>query len=206
MAGLRLVAVAEALRIVIDGEPVFQARARPSRFGGYYDPDSGDKKRWRWIIGAQVRKAPKFPSGAPLHVDAQFYLPIADSLSRAKKTALEGQWHTGRGDVDNLLKFSFDAMNGVAFEDDRFISSVYTEKRFSSKPRAEFLIYAHGGYMIQEHAKTMSGEITPADLEYMIKKANHLGLQHREIFHVFVQEDGDGRHVYFECDAPRERS
>jgi Holliday junction resolvase RusA-like endonuclease len=191
------------LSITIDQEPVFQKRPRSSG-GRFYNPDHDEKMRWKWMVANQIRNEPKLRPGAPLHVDATYFLPIASSLSEVKRKALEGEYHTQRGDVDNLLKFSFDAMNGIAYKDDCLIASVYAEKRFSVTTRAEFKIYELGGVMIQEHAKTVGKEITPADLEYMVKKANHLGLQHREIFHVFITEDGDGRHVYYECDAPRE--
>jgi hypothetical protein len=55
--------------------------------------------------------------------------------------------------------------------------------------------------MITEHAKTINAEITAADLEYMVKKANKIGKQGREIVRVYMQEDAEGRHVYFECEA-----
>ena len=38
-------------------------------------------------------------------------------------------------------------------------------------------------------------------LEYLAKKANRLGLDGREVVRVFVEEDTEGRHVYYESDS-----
>lgn len=52
--------------------------------------------------------------------------------------------------------------------------------------------------MIQEHAKTYKDRLTIADLDYMVKKANRLGKNGREVLRIYQQEDADGFHVYFE--------
>lgn len=190
----------------VDADPIFQGRPRVGKWGAY-DPNSADKDRWRWMVSDGIRKAHKLPVAAPLHVGAWYRLPIASSLSKVKQRALDGHYHTSRGDIDNLQKFSFDVMSGLVFSDDRFISSVYASKRWSSRPGVDFEISALGDTMIEEHALTVSQEITVEELEYMIKKANHLGLQHREIFGVrAIKEAGGKRTILFECDSqlPRE--
>lgn len=52
--------------------------------------------------------------------------------------------------------------------------------------------------MLNEHAVTYTEKLCVKDLEYIVKKANRLGRNGREIVRVYQQEDGDGTHVYFE--------
>lgn len=59
--------------------------------------------------------------------------------------------------------------------------------------------------MVNEHAVTYSGLLTTEDLSYLVKKANQLGLKERKIHRVFLQEDNEGTHVYFEVDSMKER-
>lgn len=41
-------------------------------------------------------------------------------------------------------------------------------------------------------------------LEYLARKANRLGIQGREIVRVYIEEDTEGKHVYYEtnCSSP----
>lgn len=52
--------------------------------------------------------------------------------------------------------------------------------------------------MLNEHAVTYTEKLSVKDLEYIVKKANRLGRNGREVVRVYQQEDGDGTHVYFE--------
>ena len=52
--------------------------------------------------------------------------------------------------------------------------------------------------MLHEHAKTYQDRISVSDLDYMIKKANKLGRNGREIVRVHEETDNEGTHVYFD--------
>lgn len=54
--------------------------------------------------------------------------------------------------------------------------------------------------MINEHALTTKNYVCVDELNYMVKKANRLGKKGRDISRVFVQEDEDGSHIYFEVE------
>lgn len=58
--------------------------------------------------------------------------------------------------------------------------------------------------MRNEHAVTYRDKISMKDLEYLVKKANHLGKIDKEVGHVYQTEDSEGFHVYFEvaCKEP----
>lgn len=55
--------------------------------------------------------------------------------------------------------------------------------------------------MVNEHAITIKNKMSIEDLNYIIKKANRLGLRDREITRVFSGLDEQGSHIYFECDS-----
>lgn len=59
--------------------------------------------------------------------------------------------------------------------------------------------------MINEHAITFKGEITIEELGYMVKKANRIGKSGRDLVRVFIQEDEEGKHVYFEVEALKQK-
>lgn len=52
--------------------------------------------------------------------------------------------------------------------------------------------------MLHEHAITYQDRLTIADLDYMVRKANKLGLAGREILRVHEEKDAEGTHVYFD--------
>jgi len=59
--------------------------------------------------------------------------------------------------------------------------------------------------MINEHAITYKHNLSIENVDYIVKKANKLGLLDRKISSVYQQEDADGKHVYFEVDGIKER-
>jgi len=145
------------------------------------------------------------PKDQPLALELNLHTQTPQSFSKAKQMRFEGTWDISAPDVDNYAKFYMDTMSRIAYEDDRFISRLWVEKKKSSIPRTEIIIYALGGDMINEHAITIKENITPADLEYLVKKANKIGKQGREVIRVYSQEDAEGRHIYFECEALKGR-
>ena len=52
--------------------------------------------------------------------------------------------------------------------------------------------------MISEHAITYQDQLSLADLDYIAKKANKLGLSERHVIRVFEEADNEGKHVYFD--------
>jgi len=56
----------------------------------------------------------------------------------------------------------------------------------------------HQVIMLHEHAVTYKDRLTIADLDYIIKKANRLGKNNREVIRVHEEKDNEGTHVYFD--------
>ena len=55
--------------------------------------------------------------------------------------------------------------------------------------------------MLNEHAITYKERLSIADLDYIIKKANRLGRNGKEVVRVYQQEDDEGFHLYFEVQS-----
>lgn len=74
------------------------------------------------------------PSDKPILVDIAFYMPIPDSWSKKKKERFNGAVHTSKADIDNLIKGCFDAINKIAWQDDRQVYEVHSRKMYSFNP------------------------------------------------------------------------
>lgn len=128
------------------GEPQALKRHRTFRRGnfvGTYDPSKADKKDF---VAAIQQNAPPKPIDAPLAITVKFYFSRPKSHYRTGKYAgvLKPNapiWHTKRPDIDNLLKFIADSLNGVFWRDDTLICQVVKmSKRYSDRPRTEIYI------------------------------------------------------------------
>lgn len=193
------------MQLVLEQNPIAKARHRHYQRGGRvitFDPQCKDKHGAKWLLASQMREngLESFQEG-PLYMSLINYTPIPKSWSNKRQIAAEGQDCVSRPDLDNYIKFYGDVLNGIAYEDDRQVTKLWSEKIYSSEPRVEIIIQPLGGAMINEHAVTVQGEITAEQLNYIIKKANKLGLQHRQIIRVYSQEDEEGKHIYFEVEG-----
>lgn len=77
-----------------------------------------------------------------LKVTAWFFVPIPTSYSKkALQAILDGKlFPTTKPDLDNLIKFTFDCLNGVVWNDDRQVHELDAHKRFSDRPRTEITV------------------------------------------------------------------
>jgi Holliday junction resolvase RusA-like endonuclease len=108
-----------------------------------YDPDVNNKKAFCVIAQEQ---APPQLLDQPLHVSMRFVFSRPKSHFRTGKYADQlkdsaPNYHTSRGDVDNLAKFVFDALNGIYWRDDAIISSATIRKIYGDRPRTEVNVY-----------------------------------------------------------------
>lgn len=108
------------IKFTVQGRPKALQRHRTNKGKGY-DPSCEDKRVFT-IHCNQHR--PKEPFDFPLHVYLQFHFDNRKSL----------------GDLDNLIKFVFDALNGIFWKDDRVIDRVSAVRHFKGNPRTEVII------------------------------------------------------------------
>lgn len=55
--------------------------------------------------------------------------------------------------------------------------------------------------MIKEHALLIKEEISIQDLEYLVKKANKLGITNRVITGITEEKDFEGKHIFYTCEG-----
>lgn len=123
----------------IYGKP--QPKERPRVYRGHAITPTRTKN-YEAAVRAEWLQANKEIIFGPCAVRLVFYLPIPTSWSKKKQEAAErGELlPTARPDIDNLVKIVLDALNEVAFQDDKQIVELFAAKRYSRTPRTEVRI------------------------------------------------------------------
>lgn len=126
----------------IPGEPQGKARARVVRTkigrSISYTPEktAAYEKQVRQCYQNQVGGW-KFPPDCPLRVEITAFFSIPKSKSKREKEQMrEGELlPIKKPDADNITKIICDALNGVAYADDKQITSLTIHKGYSLEPR-----------------------------------------------------------------------
>lgn len=116
----------------VHGIPKAQPRARRSKHGGVYTPDTA--AAWKEAIVLQGRRyRPSSPIKEPLEVCLDFFLPRPKALERAKDPA-GPIWAPVKPDRDNLEKAVLDALTADQWWiDDSQVCTGATRKFYRSK-------------------------------------------------------------------------
>lgn len=121
----------EEVHFIIPGKPIGKGRPRFTRTGHCWTPDKTvayerDIKMAYWSTYGHR----KYGEDKALAVEIILYYPRPKRMTKVKRLlAQKGVLRpTVKPDVDNVIKAILDALNGVAFEDDRQIVQVECEK------------------------------------------------------------------------------
>ncbi len=125
--------------INIPGKPIPQPRLRLFRKYGrslVYDPSSKDKKAVKQIIQDHVthKDIQRFENP---EVHFWFYFPYPCKYRKLRPKVIR---HIIKPDVDNLIKFYLDCMNGIVYEDDKSVSIGCAIKLCDDSPRTAIKI------------------------------------------------------------------
>ena len=125
--------------LVIEGKPQPKERPRVYNGHGVTPPKTREYEKmvaWLWQMKCKAKL-----TGA-VRMRCTFYLPIPPSWSKKKQEdARQGViYPTVRPDIDNLNKIIMDALNEVAYLDDKQVVAVISEKRYSDRPRTEVVL------------------------------------------------------------------
>ena len=108
----------------VKGDPVPKARARTVRKGGRTWSFTPKKvAAWEKLVKEEASKHFDQPLSGPIQVSMIFYMNRPES--RRKDI-----WVPTTPDLDNLEKAVLDALNGVAYEDDRYVVAKNAQKRY----------------------------------------------------------------------------
>ena len=122
--------------ITIPGKPVGKARPRFRRAGFKvitYTPDESKKKEVARIYKQSIGV---LYTDITLRVRILAKFPIPESWSKKNKDrALKGEIKPNKKpDLDNIAKIILDGLNGVAYTDDKQVTSLEIEKVYSDTP------------------------------------------------------------------------
>jgi len=133
------------MKFTIPGQPQGKGRAKFARMGAYvktYTPQQ--TASYENLIKLFYKKA--FPSKpltvAPLKITIKAYYLIPISWSNKKRLkAIGGDIRpTVKPDADNVIKVVCDALNGIAYTDDKQVVEMRCVKIYDVAPRVEVLI------------------------------------------------------------------
>ena len=129
------------VRFEFNIEPVEQARPRAVRFGKgirMYDPKKVAvyKKQLGYLARQAMQERGLEPYNGPLEVHVGFYRPVQASISKKERARrlLGAHRPTVKPDLDNYIKSTLDALNGIIWSDDNCIVSLAAEKYYAEQP------------------------------------------------------------------------
>ena len=78
-----------------------------------------------------------------IFLQVMFYMPIPKSGSKRTVMLMKAGEikHTKKPDLDNLIKFTKDCLNGVVWKDDAQVFSITAEKRYDPNPKTIISIF-----------------------------------------------------------------
>ena len=127
--------------ITVCGKPQGKGRPRYTVRGGHavaYTPENTRAYEARIKAAWQEQDGRNFGAAA-LALTLTAYYPVPSRARKAEREAmLSGQVPVrDKPDLDNVLKICADALNGVAYEDDRQITHINAARMYSEDPRVE---------------------------------------------------------------------
>lgn len=131
------------MQIIIEGKPIPKKRPRFAKRGKFVTTYSAQKKEEEATKDILKREyGDYYPIKGAVYCKLLFYMPIPKSTSKKNRAEiLEGRIkHTKKPDLDNLVKYINDCMNGIVFVDDSQIISSSEDKIYSDNPRTEIYV------------------------------------------------------------------
>ena len=134
------------IRFDVPGEPGAKGRPRFSTRGGFVKTYTDKKTE---LYESLVRNAYliKYESNKPLEgeikveIQAHFSIPKSTSKKSREEMVAGRIRPTKKPDIDNIAKTVLDALNGIAFEDDKNITELIVGKHYSDQPHVEVCIW-----------------------------------------------------------------
>ena len=123
---------------IIPGAPTGKGRPRVTSIGGHARTYTPEKTRSREGIVASLcmdAMQGRAALAGPVEVMIAIEAPIPASWSRVKRAAAAGKPCAVKPDLDNVVKLLLDAVNGIAFGDDRQVVSLAASKIYGHEPR-----------------------------------------------------------------------
>ena len=121
------------IQFKIPGTPVGKQRPRVTRHGTYTPQKTADYEKLVQDI-YRINKFPKLEGYLSMSVSAYYPIPKSTSKVEREKMIKGILLPDKKPDVDNVLKCICDALNKVAYDDDKQIISMNIVKYYSENP------------------------------------------------------------------------
>ena len=132
-------------------KPESKQRPRFGSRGKVYNPQRKKELAYKWEASNQMRsQGSEKPIEGPVFVNMRFHMPMPRSWSKKRKEACFGKPMTSKPDADNLMKWILDVLNGIAYVDDRMVSSGYFEKVWDYEGKAEISVNSQEMSLLEE--------------------------------------------------------
>jgi Holliday junction resolvase RusA-like endonuclease len=130
------------INFTVPGEPVPQSRPRVAHTGhAYYDTRTTAYREKVKQCAEMAQMGREGLTGAlALVIDCEFSVPESWPKNK-RRAALNGQWHTSRKDLDNVVKNALDAISGICFEDDKQVALLLATKHYSNEAKTKISIF-----------------------------------------------------------------
>jgi len=143
------------IRIEIPGKPIAKARPRFCRVGKgvkTYDVQTTESGKWMLLAKEQIHDT---PSEEPISLICYFYMPrplshYGTGKNRNKLKPASPINHITKPDLDNLVKFVKDCLNGIAWRDDSQVIELSAIKMYDRNPRTIVEIHNFGHKKTEE--------------------------------------------------------
>ncbi len=134
----------DIIKLTVMGNPLAKKRPRFSTKGGKvraYNVQKGDEQDFAWV----AKQAGCKIMDGPLWMDVRFYMKRPKSHYRTGKFSDKLKkdapyWCDKKPDLDNLVKFVKDSLNGIAWNDDSQVVYTVCCKGYSEQPKTEISI------------------------------------------------------------------
>lgn len=135
-------------KLEILGDPVAKSRQRVNfkQKKTYPNPKTANYENLIRLAFHEKYPNPKIIDGS-VGVSVRFMFAVPQSWSKKKRAkALDGKVPmTKRPDIDNLLKSVLDGLSGVAWSDDRIVTSVFMSKDYAEASKVLIYIFGEEG-------------------------------------------------------------
>jgi Holliday junction resolvase RusA-like endonuclease len=132
------------LQISADMRPLPKARPRVARINGHvrlYTPKSTATYERELAIMAHIQMEHRPPLQSPCRLLLECTFTPPNSLSKVKHAAMIDQPCPVKKDGDNLLKSVKDALTGIVYVDDRFVTDSQVIKRYGTEDHVRVTIW-----------------------------------------------------------------
>ena len=141
------------IRIELAGEPRGKGRPRMTKGGVAYTPKETRNYEAALRYAAQQVMAGRTPMDGPVLLIVEAYMPIPQSTTKRDRARIAAGtlFPAKKPDPDNILK-CMDALNGIAFGDDRQVVELRLSKRYDERPRLVIIVHPMVADQTQQEA------------------------------------------------------